>query len=148
MADRMPTPITYRLSQSSLFTYSPAVLLASNRWPGGSEASKDFYASLDDCDATHAVVAQCEGDGQRLNVGRFRFTFDDGRFCAQGTYVEKSWRGNDIARTMWKKALRALRPKLVEVTTVSKGGAMLVKSIAEDPHAFHLRWTNDYVEIP
>lgn len=63
-------------------------------------------------------------------VGALRWDRMPGRgMRAGGTWVAPEKRGSGLARSLWQRALRGKR--LVEVTTISRGGRRLVESLKE-----------------
>lgn len=69
-------------------------------------------------------------EGQRM-VGAFRaFTeVTPGTIHAGGTWVDPEHRGTGLALRLWARMIRELRPGTVVVTTISRGGARLVKAL-------------------
>lgn len=65
------------------------------------------------------------------NVGGFQFEVSPQGIVAWGTYVLPSYRGKNIARQMWVKALKHFEPKSVHVCTISKSGENLINSLSK-----------------
>lgn len=77
-------------------------------------------------------------DGDTL-IGFLRFVKrkhkKEGRLLlADGTYVLAAYRNQKIAKKLWTKAIRFVKPDYIEVTTVSRGGARLIASMVQKYH--------------
>lgn len=78
-------------------------------------------------------LGDCEGASlvyhKKKIVGFFRFDVRSESMYACGTYVLRPYRTKNVARKLWIRAIKRIKPKVVEVYVASKGGAKLVASI-------------------
>jgi GNAT superfamily N-acetyltransferase len=88
--------------------------------------------SLEHCQYVYIAV------DKGMVVGFFRFDLCGKELNAAGTWVSRRYRGKGIAKTLWMKALKKIKPKTIQVVTTSKGGYNLVRSVSESiPNHFH-----------
>jgi hypothetical protein len=126
------TRLRIRISRNSILTYSPDGLRDTGKFRQLPVDAWEFLDCLADDDATHVVEAR---NGRQL-VGWLRVTKTRGGLLyAQGTWVSAVYRRQGIAQQLWGRALKALKPKVIEVSTVSEGGRALVRRLRDQhPH--------------
>lgn len=91
---------------------------------------KKWWKSMMLCGATHAILAFDKKGRKETLIGFFRFIKNKKDLLADGTYVLPAYRSQKIAKKLWHRAIKFAKPNYVEVHTVSKGGAILMASLA------------------
>lgn len=89
---------------------------------------KKFWTSreLGECDA--AIVAT---KGDEI-VAFFRYYYSPGeRIHGAGTYVLGPYRSMGVAKKLWHHAIKAVKPRYIDVTATSAGAVRLLNSLQE-----------------
>jgi predicted GNAT family acetyltransferase len=97
--------------------------LEGTAWPKKASAFRDLNLRP----SRNAVVVKAEGK----IVGFFRYTLSGRVILAQGTWVQRSYRGRGIGTQLWLYALCKEKATRVDVCTVSRSGHRLVRRLAK-----------------
>lgn len=93
-------------------------------------AAQAFFSGLlSPCDAT--IAAYDEGVVGFLRVSTDVNRSGEKRLYAAGTWVAVEYRGGDIARTLWARAMAKHEPDTVVVRTISPEGRGFVGSLVK-----------------
>lgn len=90
-------------------------------------AMKKFWASRELFPCNYAILAY---DKEKL-VGFLRFDVDQVErwLYGAGTYIDKDYRKQGLAFTMWARVIRKFKPKHIEVITTSPAAEYLVSKL-------------------
>lgn len=114
--------------------------IPSDQWKGKglTRASQEFASTvLANFPASHVVLARDRG----VVVGWFRCTLSEGTLYANGTWVDKGYRGRGISKALWLKAVSYLNPSQIHVDAVSYEGYCLIRSLRAESN---LPWKVPY----